>query len=64
MVTDAHETARAMVSKYITAADGDTRVALIQLAARFDAHMADCPHVEAPIARPHSISEYREGVPA
>jgi len=52
MVTAAEETARAMVSKYITAADGDTRVALIQLAAMFDAHMQDCPHIEPPAPRP------------
>lgn len=37
--------ARALVTQTIAAADGDTRAAVMQLAALLDDHMRDCPHI-------------------
>lgn len=56
---DTHETARAMVQRAIAAADGDTRVAALNLAALMDVlmdeqrklvaalgeHLAECPQI-------------------
>lgn len=39
------------VTELIHKADGDTQVALMWLAAAFDQHLRECPHVEPPAPR-------------